>query len=110
MNSNQYKGVGPTTKTLDSFYIEVRQSFNMHQNAALAFKDYGSGLVWSARKYTSCALRMKSNEFYLIYGNLNYRNQPMISFCTTLKYETQLSDEDKNNLNLISIKGLNCRK
>ena len=102
-------GVGPSSKTLDSYYVEVRQSFKMTYEAAKAFVDYGSGLVYSQRKFTSCALRLKSNELYLIYGHLNFRNQPMITFCTTLKYEF-LTEEEKMNLNLISVKGLECKK
>lgn len=101
-------GVGPSSKTLDSFYVEVRQSFKMAYEAAKAFRDYGSGLVYSQRKFTSCALRLKSNEQYLIYGHLNFRNQPLITFCTTLKYES-LTEEEKMNLNLISVKGFDCK-
>ena len=102
-------GIGPSSKTLDSFYVEVRQSFKMQFEAAKAFRDYGSGLVYSQRKFTSCALRLKSNEQYLIFGHLNFRNQPMITFCTTIKYET-LTEEEKMTLNLISVKGLDCKK
>lgn len=102
-------GVGPSSKTLDSFYVEVRQSFKMAYEAAKAFRDYGSGLVYSQRKFTSCALRLKSNEYYLLYGHLNFRNQPMITFCTTIRYEL-LTEEEKMNLNLISVKGLDCKK
>lgn len=101
-------GVGPSTKTLDSFYVEIRQSFKVQYDAAKAFRDYGSGLVYTQRKFTSCALRMKVHELYLIYGHLNHRNQPMITYCTTLKYE-HLTDEEKMNLNMVSIKGLSCK-
>lgn len=102
-------GIGPSTKTLDSFYVEIRQSFNINYEVTKAFRDYGSGLVWTQRKFTSCALRMKSNEFYLIFGHLNFRNQPIITYCTALKYES-LTDAEKMRLNLISVKGFDCKK
>lgn len=44
------KGIGPSTKSLDSFYVEIRQSFKVTYEAAKAFREYGSGLVFTQRK------------------------------------------------------------
>lgn len=80
----------------------------MAYEAAKAFRDFGSGLVYSQRKFTSCALRLRSNEQYLIWGQLNFRGQPIISFCTTLLYDS-LTQEEEKILNLVSVKGIDCK-
>lgn len=103
----QVKGVGPSNKHKDSFLVEWRQSFQMSSAALKAFTDFGTGLVWTQRKYNSCAIRLKSNTLYLIIGQLGGYGQPMVSFCTAIPYE-MLSFYQKMQLNMIALRGLQC--
>lgn len=36
------KGLGPSTKSHDLYYVEIRQSYNLNYQSAKAFRDYGN--------------------------------------------------------------------
>lgn len=102
------KGTGPSSKYRDSYVVEWRQSFQMSIQAMRAFSsDFGTGIVWTTRKHTSCALKLITNTLYLMFGRLGPHGEPMVSFCTAIPYKF-LDYNQRLQLNIIAVRGLNC--
>ena len=103
------KGVGPSSKYRDSYVVEWRQSFQMSIKASKAFSDFGTGLLWTTRKHTSCALKLVTNTLYLMFGRLGAHEEPilMVSYCTAVPYKS-LDFNQRLQLNIIAVRGISC--